>query len=66
MAKEEDGPDCSKGKYGDLPMNQSRDKPNRMITDIGILNPKLAEQKVWVRARLHTSRAKGKSLIGQN
>lgn len=55
------GPDVSQGKYGVAEMNQSKDKPNKSLVDIGILSPKLNNQKVWVRARLHTSRAKGKT-----
>ena len=55
-----DGPDVSEGKYGPTQMNQSRDRPNRQLVDVGILSPKLAEQSVWARGRLHTSRAKGK------
>ena len=47
------------GKYGVSEMNQSKEKPNKTLVDIGILNPKLNNQKIWVRARLHTSRAKG-------
>ncbi|XP_059092902.1 aspartate--tRNA ligase, cytoplasmic-like [Tigriopus californicus] len=58
--KDDSGPDVAEGKYGNLPMNQSRDKPKRTLVDIAILGAKLAGQSVWVRARLHTSRAKGK------
>ena len=44
-------------------MNQSRDKPDiRLIENFAILTEKLDSQMVWVRARLHTSRAKGKFL----
>jgi len=56
----DEGPDVSSGNYGMAPMNQSREKPDYKFIDVSILNPKLNEQKVWVRARLHTSRAKGK------
>ena len=56
----DDGPDCSEGKYGNAPMNQSRDRgQGKSYVDIPILNHKLNGKKVWVRARLHTSRAKG-------
>jgi bifunctional glutamyl/prolyl-tRNA synthetase len=54
------GPDVSEGKYGKPVMNQSRVKLNRNLVDIGTLTPALNEKDVWVRARLHTSRAKGK------
>jgi len=58
---EEDlGPDVSAGNYGVSPMNQSRDKPDFRFIDVSVLSSKLNEQSVWIRARLHTSRAKGK------
>merc|ERR1719348_1271003 len=41
-------------------MNQSKTKPNIVITHIGDLNVKLDEKTVAIRGRLHTSRAKGK------
>ena len=53
-------PDISSGKYGNAPMNQSRDAPSYNFIDVSILSAKLKGQNVWVRARLHTSRAKGK------
>lgn len=53
-------PDVSAGKYGVATMNQSRDKKPYQFIDVSILSTKLSEQDVWVRARLHTSRAKGK------
>ena len=63
QAGEEDGVDISAGKYGNAKMNQSRDKPNiRLIENFAILTEKLDSQMVWVRARLHTSRAKGNFL----
>ncbi|CAB4055469.1 DARS [Lepeophtheirus salmonis] len=55
-----DGPDVSKGYYGKRPMIQSVDKPDIQLTPIKILSPKLSDQIIWMRARLHTSRAKGK------
>ena len=57
---EESGEDVSQGKYGVAQMNQSREKPEfRFIEDFSILTEKLDNQIVWIRARLHTSRAKG-------
>ena len=57
---EESGEDVSQGKYGVAQMNQSREKPEfRFIEDFSILTEKLDNQTVWIRARLHTSRAKG-------
>jgi len=55
------GPDVSAGNYGDAPVNMSREKPkDKGLIDLGVLGPKLSGQCVWVRARLHTSRATGK------
>merc|ERR1711936_70901 len=53
-------PDISSGKYGNAPMNQSKEVPNYKFIDVSVLSTKLKEQEIWVRARLHTSRAKGK------
>jgi len=52
--------DYSKHLYGNLPMNQSVDRPDRRLYKVCELLPPLAGQKVWVRGRLHTCRAKGK------
>ena len=55
------GEDVSVGKYGVAIMNQSQSKSSiHLIDNFAILTEKLAGQSVWVRARLHTSRAKGK------
>jgi len=54
------GPDVSVGNYGVSPMNQSKTKPDFRFIDVSVLSSKLNEQAVWIRARLHTSRAKGK------
>ena len=40
-------------------MNQSRDKPDIVITHIKDLGVSLNEKTVTIRGRLHTSRAKG-------
>ena len=59
--EENEGEDVSVGKYGNQKMNQSHTKPDfRLIENFSILTEKLDGQLVWVRARLHTSRAKGK------
>ena len=55
----DEGPDVSAGKYGVQEMNQSRNKPNIVITHIGDLGVKLNEKTVNIRGRLHASRAKG-------
>lgn len=58
---DDSGPDVSAGKYGNAKMNQSQTKPDyRLIENFAILTEKLDGQLVWVRARLHTSRAKGR------
>ena len=55
--------DVSIGKYGDTGLIQSKDKhTERKFTDIKNLNPNLEDKTVWIRGRLHTSRAKGISL----
>lgn len=43
-----------------MPMIQSTERPDRTILDLKDLTPSLKDKKVWVRARLQTSRAKGK------
>ena len=43
-------------------MNQSRDKPDIVITHIKDLGVSLNEKTVTIRGRLHTSRAKGEYL----
>ncbi|XP_052716623.1 aspartate--tRNA ligase, cytoplasmic-like [Crassostrea angulata] len=52
--------DVSKGKYGNMPMIQSASKPDVEFVELKDLTTNLADEKVWVRARLQTSRAKGK------
>jgi aspartyl-tRNA synthetase len=55
-----DEPDVSSGKYGELPLNQSQTKLNRVVTSVTTIEKQVAGQTVWIRARLHTSRSKGK------
>ena len=55
----DDGPDISSGKYGVQEMNQSKEKPNTVLTQVKDLGMKLNEKTVTIRGRLHTSRAKG-------
>ena len=54
--------DHSEGKYGTKEMNMSRDKPAIKLINVDVLSEKLKDQDVWVRGRLHTSRAKGSEL----
>ncbi|XP_075226292.1 aspartyl-tRNA synthetase [Lycorma delicatula] len=52
--------DISVGKYGTLGLIQSTEKLDRKFTDVKELDVELKDHLVWVRGRLHTSRAKGK------
>eukprot|EP00088_Acartia_fossae_P007199 TRINITY_DN1334_c0_g1_i4.p1 TRINITY_DN1334_c0_g1~~TRINITY_DN1334_c0_g1_i4.p1 ORF type:complete len:558 (-),score=206.94 TRINITY_DN1334_c0_g1_i4:498-2126(-) len=58
--QETDGPDISEGKYGVQEMNQSKQKNVMEIVSVKSLKAKDAGTKIWIRGRLHTSRAKGK------
>ena len=56
-----EGEDVSLGKYGQEKMIQSNSTyDERKFVHIKDLNPTVAGQVVWIRGRLHTSRAKGK------
>lgn len=53
--------DVSVGKYGNLPIIQSTEKPtDRKLLHINDIGADLVEKNIWLRGRLHTSRAKGK------
>ena len=53
--------DVSVGNYGDAGLVQSKEKhAERKFIDIKDLTPELEKESVWLRGRLHTSRAKGK------
>lgn len=53
--------DVSEGKYGNFPLIRSdRRIEERKFTYIKDLNKTISGNDVWVRARLHTSRARGK------
>lgn len=53
--------DVSKGKYGNLPLIRSESSyPRRDFVAVTDLNKDLAGKIVWIRARLHTVRARGK------
>ncbi|CAB3375122.1 Hypothetical predicted protein [Cloeon dipterum] len=56
--KDED--DCSVGKYGGLGLIQSGERPAREYLHVRDLGAAQSNKTVWIRARLHTSRAKGK------
>ncbi|XP_054162546.1 aspartate--tRNA ligase, cytoplasmic-like [Oppia nitens] len=52
--------DVSKGLYGLLAMIQSTESPDRKLVAIKQLDKSIDGQTIWIRGRLHTSRAKGK------
>ncbi|XP_071788973.1 aspartate--tRNA ligase, cytoplasmic-like [Asterias amurensis] len=52
--------DYAKDRYGIPRMVQSHEKPDRKLVKVDTLTSALADQTVWIRARLHTSRGKGK------
>ncbi len=52
--------DYSSQFYGVLPLIQSKEKVDRKLYDVSELNESMADQKVWTRGRLYTSRGKGK------
>lgn len=54
------GEDYSKGKYGDLPLIQSKEKTARVWTDINNIDLSKVGETLLVRGRLHRSRATGK------
>ncbi|XP_045117848.1 aspartate--tRNA ligase, cytoplasmic-like [Portunus trituberculatus] len=62
-AEQDEGEDCSKDLYGNLPMNRSQEK--RPVTHVPLkdIGRNLSNQTVTVRARLHTSRGKGKQVF---
>jgi len=55
-----EGPDVSEGNYGNMEMNQSKEKPNTIMSLIKDISVKMNGKAVTIRGRLHTSRAKGK------
>lgn len=55
-----EGEDYSADQYGQLPLIQSAVVVKRDFVDVKQLEPSLADKTVWIRGRLHTSRAKGK------
>uniref|UniRef100_A0AAR2LK47 Aspartate--tRNA ligase, cytoplasmic n=1 Tax=Pygocentrus nattereri TaxID=42514 RepID=A0AAR2LK47_PYGNA len=55
-----DEDDFAKDRYGVSAMVQSQEKVDRTLVRVQELTPHRGGQLVWVRARIHTSRAKGK------
>eukprot|EP00064_Thunnus_orientalis_P015019 superscaffoldBa00002709_g15068 len=58
QSTEED--DFAKDRYGVSAMVQSQQKLDRVLVLVQDLTPEKADQRIWLRARVHTSRAKGK------
>uniref|UniRef100_A0A8C6VYY6 Aspartate--tRNA ligase, cytoplasmic n=1 Tax=Nothobranchius furzeri TaxID=105023 RepID=A0A8C6VYY6_NOTFU len=52
--------DFAKERYGVSAMVQSQQKLDRVLVRVQDLSPEKADQLIWLRARIHTSRAKGK------
>uniref|UniRef100_A0A1A9X3S2 Aspartate--tRNA ligase, cytoplasmic n=1 Tax=Glossina brevipalpis TaxID=37001 RepID=A0A1A9X3S2_9MUSC len=53
--------DCSEGRYGIAEIIMSKEKyEDRHFMAIGNLNQCIGKAPIWVRGRVHTSRAKGK------
>ncbi|XP_029419674.1 aspartate--tRNA ligase, cytoplasmic isoform X2 [Nannospalax galili] len=52
--------DYAKERYGISSIIQSQEKPDRILVRVRDLTVQNADNVVWVRARVHTSRAKGK------
>ncbi|XP_041120170.1 aspartate--tRNA ligase, cytoplasmic isoform X1 [Polyodon spathula] len=55
-----DEEDFAKDRYGLSPLVQSQQKLDRLLLRVQDLTPEKADQLLWLRARIHTSRAKGK------
>ena len=49
----------SAGRYGNQPLNQSAELLERPLRRVQQLTAELDGQRLWLRGRLHTSRAKG-------
>ena len=54
--------DVSEGKYGNYPLIQSTGKPDITYDDIKDVTLVKDGKETWVRARMFTSRLKGKNL----
>lgn len=52
--------DYSTQFYGNLPLIQSKERIEKKLYNVSDLNQTIADQKIWVRGRLFTSRSKGK------
>lgn len=57
---QQDEEDPLAGNYGDIPLIQSQDRSDRKWIPVGSIDDKVVGQEILVRARLHSSRVKGK------
>lgn len=57
---QDESPDYSVDRYGSLGVICSKEKVDRKFVEVGDLSEQFNDQTVWIRARVHTSRAKGK------
>ncbi|GJJ09741.1 hypothetical protein Clacol_003965 [Clathrus columnatus] len=58
--------DVSSGKYGPLPLNQSKERSGRKRISITSLSPNQEGETVLFRARVNTSRAQGSKMVFLN
>jgi nondiscriminating aspartyl-tRNA synthetase len=58
----DDGSDCAEGKYGKLPLINSKEYFDRDLVDVLSLNAKMAGKDIWVRARVHNVRIQSAKL----
>lgn len=63
MQVETNEEDVSVGLYGFLGLIQSSERPQREYLHVRELGAKTAGKTVWLRTRMHTSRAKGKQVF---
>ncbi|KAF6020844.1 DARS [Bugula neritina] len=57
---EAEQPDVSAGCYGSYGLMRSAEKVDRVLHEVEKLDSTCADTELWLRGRLHTSRAKGK------
>jgi hypothetical protein len=58
--------DYAASKYGKLPIHQSQSRPGRKRTDISTLTAQNDGEKVFLRARVQTSRLQGNKMVFLN
>ncbi|KAF9242889.1 hypothetical protein BU15DRAFT_72538 [Melanogaster broomeanus] len=58
--------DYAADRYGKLPLHQSQSRPGRKYTDISALSAQNDGEKVFIRARVQTSRLQGNKMVFLN